>query len=502
MPNHQRVLLLVSIGVFMSTMDSSMVNVALPTLMQVYASSLALTEWVVLIYLLTITVSLLFWGYFSTGIGQGVLYSRGLLIFSFGSLLCALAPTMSLLIFFRLVQATGAAMMMAMGPALIKSCFPREQLGRGLGMVGIATSIGLMTGPAVSGLMLRWSHWRLIFLVTVPVGLLVYFLGRRMLAPLGFPEKSNGSVTLTKEPEKNSDVIPAGDGIARHRLFRKRGEEHSFDLLGGLLYGASVILTVLLLSHATVNCSQSESDGWPVFRALMVILLWVMFVVYERRIKKPLFPVTLFQKPFFTMAMISAMLSFTVLFFVLLLMPFYLSTVRQFPPDQVGYYMMAVPLCVFFVAPLAGRLHDKIGARIIATFGLACCLVSLVFLTRLSAESPGIFIVLSLSLLGFGQAMFLAPNSAAALTGVSHEESGITSSLLATSRNMGMLLGTALAGFVFAYAYAGLTGGMDIKNFSLDQAPQFMQALDQTFRVCVLIAGVAVMASWLRGKKK
>jgi len=466
-----------------------MVNVALPTLMQVYASSLALTEWVVLIYLLTITVSLLFWGYFSTGIGQGVLYSRGLLIFSFGSLFCALAPTMSLLIFFRFVQATGAAMMMAMGPALIKSCFPKEQLGRGLGLIGIATSIGLMTGPAVSGLILRWSHWRWIFLVTVPVGLLVYFLGRSMLAPLGLCKKGN-------------DAIPSRTGIAPHHwLFRKRGEGNNFDLLGGLLYVASVILTVLILSHATVTCCRSEGYGWPVFRVLMVLLFWAAFILYERKIKNPLFPVALFQKPFFTMAMISAMLSFTVLFFVLLLMPFYLSTVRQFPPDQVGYYMMAVPLCVFFVAPLAGRFHDKIGARIIATFGLACCLVSLVLLTRLSAESPGSFVVFSLSLLGFGQAMFLAPNSAAALSGVSREESGITSSLLATSRNMGMLLGTALAGFVFAYAYAGLTGGMDIKDFTLHQTPQFMQALQQTFRVCALIAGVAVVASWLRGKK-
>jgi MFS family permease len=490
MPDHHRILILISTGVFMSTMDSSMVNIALPTLMQVYASSLALTEWVVLIYLLTITVSLLFWGYFSTGIGQGVLYCRGLLIFSLGSLLCALAPNMLLLIFFRFVQATGAAMMMAMGPALIKSCFPGEQLGRGLGMVGIATSIGLMTGPAVSGLILRWSHWRWIFLVTVPVGLLVYFLGRHKLAPLGLPEKA-------------ADSIPSGDGITnRYRLFRIKGDGSDFDLPGGLLYVASVILTVLVLSHATVTCCESDGYGWPLFRALLVLLLWMVFVSYERRIKKPLFPVILFQKPFFTMAMISAMLSFTVLFFVLLLMPFYLSSVRQFPPDLVGYYMMAVPLCVFFVAPLAGRLHDRIGARIIATFGLACCLGSLLLLTRLSADSAGSFIVFSLSLLGFGQAMFLAPNSAAALTGVSHEESGITSSLLATSRNMGMLLGTALAGFVFAYAYAELTGGMDIKDFSLDQAPQFMLALHQTFQVCVFIAGVAVASSWLRGKKQ
>ena len=216
----------------MSTMDSSMVNVALPTLMRVYASSLALTEWVVLMYLLTISVSLLFWGYFSNGIGQGTLYGRGLLVFSLGSLLCSAAPTIGLLIFFRFVQAIGASMMMAMGPALIKSSFPKDRLGRGLGLVGIATSLGLMTGPAVSGLLLRWSHWRMMFLVTVPVGVILYVLSRRLLASIGRPV----------------------DGEARERL------KNGFDILGGLLYAASITLTVLVLSHATMTSAQADSS--------------------------------------------------------------------------------------------------------------------------------------------------------------------------------------------------------------------------------------------------
>lgn len=472
MPKHYRILLLVSTGVFMSTMDSSMVNVALPTLMRVYQSTLALTEWVVLVYLLTITISLLFWGRFSSVVGQGVLYSRGLLIFSLGSLCCALAPTIGLLIFFRLVQASGAAMMMSMGPALIKSSLPKDRLGRGLGLVGIATSLGLMTGPAVSGLILRWLQWRFIFFVTVPIGLLVFFVSRRQLALIGVPEM------------KTSNTGRQVNGL---------------DILGGLLYVAAVTLTVLMLSHATVSCYGPENNGWLLYRPLLIVLIWGLFVIYEVRKEDPLFPVALFQRRFFSMAMLSAMISFTVLFFVLLLMPFYLSSVRQLPPDRVGYFMMAVPFCVFFVAPLAGRLHDHIGARIVASFGLVCCLVSLLCLARLTEHSSRLYILSSLSLLGVGQAMFLAPNSAAALTGVSHKESGITSSLLATSRNMGMLLGTALAGYIFAYVYAGLTGGMDIKDFTIEHIPQFMQALQQTFRAGTVLALLAIIASWLRG---
>ena len=466
-PQYKQVLVLVSIGVFMSTMDSSMVNVALPTLMQVFSSSLAVTEWVVLIYLLTITTSLLFWGYFSNVIGQGRLYWHGVLIFTLGSLLCTFAPTISTLIFFRFVQASGASMMMAMGPALIKSSYPPGKLGQGLGLIGIATSLGLMCGPVISGLLLRWAQWRFIFLVTVPAGVLLYILGKRVLLDVGRPVREES------------------------------GSSASFDTVGGVLYVVTVTLIVLFFSHATRECCQGGGTGW--IRIGIPVLFLSLLIWRELHFPRPLLPVRLFASRFYAVAMICAMLSFVVLFFVLLLMPFYLSKVRGYPPDQVGWFMMAVPLCVFFVAPLAGNLHDRMGARLIATSGLLLCLVSLVLLTRLDVTTSPAFIVAALALLGFGQAMFLAPNSAAALSGVSHDKSGITSSLLATSRNMGMLFGTALAGYIFAHQYASLTGGMDIRDFTSEHAPAFIEALRTTFRDGALIAAVAVIVSALRG---
>ena len=460
-------LLLVSTGVFMSTMDSSMVNVALPTLMKVFSSSLAATEWVILVYLLTITVTLLFWGYFSNSFGQGTVYRRGVLIFSLGSLLCSLAPTIVSLILFRLVQAVGASMMMAMGPALIKSSYPSGKLGQGLGLVGIATSLGLMSGPVVSGLLLRWVHWRFIFLVTVPAGIILYLAGARLLDGPGRPGRQDA-------------------GFAK-----------PFDRAGGALYVAAVILTVLSLSHATRSCCQWSDMA--VARIALPALFWFLFILRELHVAAPLLPVRLFASRFYAVAMVCAMLSFVVLFFVLLLIPFYLSKVRGYPPDQVGWYMMAVPLCVFFVAPLAGHLHDRFGARIIATLGLLLCLVSLLLLTGLAADSDPFFTVISLALLGFGQAMFLAPNSASALSGVSHDKSGITSSLLATSRNMGMLLGTALAGYVFAHRYGSLTGGMDIRDFVPAHTPAFLRALRETFQVGAVLAALALVLSAMRG---
>ncbi len=474
MAQHTRVLLMVAAGVFMSTLDSSMLNVALPSIMHAFGSPLALTEWVIIVYLLTITVMLLFWGHLSEKYGHDRIYNVGALIFSIGSLLCFLGPEIYSLIFFRFVQAMGASMMMAMGPALIKSVFPKDQLGRGLGRIGIATSLGLMTGPVVSGLLIRWSHWRVIFLITVPVGLAVYLTGK--INPIRL--------------QQNVPDMPAG-----------KKKNYPFDRTGALLWTAAISLTMFTATHATSLCCAEHTKSYLLIAAIFLsVSAWFLLAGHERKYPYPLLPLNLFSKRFFSMAMLSAMLSFAVLFFVLLLTPFYLRSVQQLSADQTGYVMMALPLCVFFVSPIAGSLHDRIGARIVATTGLGFCLLGLVLLTTIDAATSPFIIAALLALLGFGQAMFLSPNSAAALSGVNHQQAGVTSSLLATARNMGMLVGTALAGLIFSIYFSRLTGGMDMKDFVPEYTPQFMVALKRTFQAAAIIAATGMAASWWRGR--
>ncbi len=475
MTQHTRILLLVATGVFMSTLDSSMLNVALPSIMQEFTSPLGLTEWVIMIYLLTITIMLLFWGHLSRRYHQGKIYCNGVLLFSTGSLLCFFAPDIYSLIAFRFFQALGASMMMAMGPAIIKSIFSREHLGKGLGQIGIATSLGLMSGPPISGLLIRWADWRLIFLMTVPVGAVVYGLGCRIL--------------------KNESM--------GQRQIEGRQQQPAFDLTGGFLWITAIGLTLFMITHTTSTCCSSQTS-FP-FMILMlnsVALAWFLLVRHEKRQAQPLLPIDLFRQRFFSMAILSAALSFCVLFFVLLLIPFFLRSVQQLSADQTGYVMMALPLCVFFISPAAGRLHDRFGAQIIATTGLALCFMALFLLTTIEATSSSWHIASLLALLGFGQAMFLAPNSAAALKHVTKEQAGITSSLLATARNIGMLAGTALAGLIFSLSFARLTGGQDMKDFTPQLTPAFMLALHHSFQVAAFLAAAGMAASWWRLKKE
>ena len=473
----RRLFLVVSVGVFMSTMDSSMVNVALPALMAAFQSPLALTEWVVLVYLLTITVLLLFWGHWADRWGSGRIYSPGMLIFTAGSLLCGIAPGIYTLILFRFIQALGASMMMATGPALIKSIFSPNRLGRGLGLIGVATSMGLMAGPAVSGLLIRWVHWRAIFWVTVPLGLGFFLLGRGLLAG-----------------------VSGQQGTAPPGRVKTERKPNGFDRGGAVLWAAAVTMTILFVTHAS-SLGRGGGFGFSrVFITGMALMMigWVLFLRREKRCPAPLLPLPLFGRRFFAMAILSGMLSFFVLFIVLILTPFYLDRILGLAPDRVGYVMMAVPLCVFIVSPVAGRLHDWIGARIVATGGLICCLFSLLLLIGLTSETSPFSVAVRLALLGIGQAMFLAPNSAAALAGVPDNRVGVTASLLATARNLGMLLGTAFAGLIFALYFARYTGGLDMKDFTPAATSAFMFALHRSFQFGALIALTGVLASWLR----
>ena len=466
----------------MCTMDSSMINVALPVIMKSFHSPFALTEWVVLIYLMTITNLLLVWGNLADRWSRTGFYSTGMLIFTGGSLLCAISLNIYFLIFSRLIQALGASMMMATGPALIKFAFPSGKLGRGLGMVGVATSLGLMSGPLISGQLLRWTHWRAIFFITVPVGLFFYFYGKKHLA------------RLKRELQPLRSSRPGSSA-----------EHHPFDTKGALLWGCSVTLALFTATHATalVHSTNNGIDRIVLIAGALAMGICASFLFsHEKSHPAPLIPISLLKRRFFSMAVLSAMLSFTVLFSVLIIMPFFLSRILELPTDKIGYVMMALPASVFCVSPLAGKIHDHTGEYLVAACGLFCCLVSILLLSRISMTTPILSIAGYLALLGFGQAMFLSPNSAATLSGVPNKKAGIASSTLATARNLGMLLGTAVTGLIFTYFFSNLTGGLDMRDASPLHTEAFISAMHYTLQTIALFAGLALLASTLRGRNR
>lgn len=454
--------LIVATGVFMSTLDSSMVNIALPTIMKEFHSPLRSTEWVVMIYLLTITASLLFWGHLSDRLGRRKIYSTGLLSFAVGSGACALSPSLAWLIGARFFQALGAAMMMSTGPAIIKETFPAEQLGRGLGLIGVAVSLGLMTGPSVGGLLLELYSWRALFLITVPVGLVFSLFAGHTL-----PAKANRVVS------------------------------HTMDWPGSLAWAAALTFAALAITHAT-------APDWSPTAIICLLLAGTaagaLFIRIESLVQHPLLPISLLRKRFFSMAMISAVFSFMVLFSVIMLIPFYLDRILRLPSSQIGLVMMAIPASVMGVAPLAGWLSDQIGAKILTTSGLLLATAGLYLLTGLTPASTPAAIAARLAVIGCGQALFLSPNSSSVLRHVGRKQAGSSAALLATARNLGMLLGIAQAALVFSLFFSRLTGGLDMKDFSPEQVGPFMAALKGAFWAAAAVGFLGALTSWSREK--
>jgi len=448
------------VGVFMSTLDSSMVNIALPTLMRYFHSPMHDTEWVVLSYLLTITATLLFWGHLGDRLGRGRVYGAGMLLFALASLSCAVSPGLTILILSRFCQGLGAAMMMSTGPAIIRDTFPPEQLGRALGLIGVAVSLGLMSGPGLGGLLIQYFSWRALFYLTVPIGLLFSILALRYL-PM-------------------------------HRTARGA----AIDWLGSLILAAILCLFTLLLTRL--------ADGGS--RASLIILatpippLLAGFLLIEKRVRHPLLPLDIFANRFFCLGIVSAALSFANLFGAIILTPFYLDRVRGMAPADIGLIMMAIPAAIMLASPLAGWLSDLVDRGLLATLGMLVSAAAMFLLATTGTDTSITTLTVHLALLGAGQALFLSPNSAAVLAHTPLNRTGTAAALLAAARNLGMLLGISMATLIFARIFSQGTGGLDLRDYRPEQAGAFLAALRGALIAAAIVGLAGAALSWSRGR--
>lgn len=407
-------LLVVMGGVFLSTMDSGMVNIAVPTIMRHFDLAIEKSALVVTTYLLTVTISLVFWGRIGDRTGLSKVYLGGLLVFSLGAWFCYFTRDYNVLLFSRFIQGLGASMMMATGPAIIKTSFPVGKLGRNLGLVGIATACGLLTGPFVCGQLLTHYSWRSIFALLGILSCLIFCSGYFLLKP--------------KESVKQSLL------------------QTQFDWKGGLCWVVTVVLAINLLQRV-----QHSLLTLSAVKLIFLTGLLYCFIRIEKTVSHPIVPLHLFKNRYYWVGVVTAALSFLSLFSVLVLLPFYLEYVLYFSSSQIGVTMMAVPATLIILAPLAGNLYDRIGAKYLTSIGLFISCGALVGIAELSEMSSQLSIVALLSTLGAGQSIFLAPNSASVLSRVSDSQLGITAGILATARNFGMVVGATVATVLFSY---------------------------------------------------
>lgn len=457
-----QIIIIVSIGTFMSALDSSIVNISLPSISNYFNVNITTVEWVVLSYLLIISSLLLTYGRMGDLYGHKRIFNIGLLVFTAGSILCSLSPSIILLIIFRGVQATGAGMLMAMGPAIITINVPASERGRSLGIIAVSVSIALTMGPVIGGLLTYYFGWQSIFLINIPIGIAAFIWAVK--------------------------IIP----------FSKNCEEKRFDFVGALLL-------FLGLSAIIFSINFADKAGWKNPYVIGILAggaaFIVSFIIAETRIKNPIFDLSLFKNRLFSMSNISLFLNSMAQFVLSLLMPFYLIDLRHIPESRAGLVLIASPIVVMLVAPLAGYISDRLDARYISSAGMAIIATGLYLISTVKADTE-IFIIITYNMIiGFGIGTFQTPNNSAIMGSVPENRRGVASSMLATMRNLGMVLGVAISGTLFNRRLGKLTEIFSAEGYAGAELTSraFMGAMKTTLLIATALACIAVFTSLIRG---
>jgi EmrB/QacA subfamily drug resistance transporter len=454
------VLSAVSIGTFMATLDGSIVNIALPSIGRAFGIDLATVEWVVLAYLLVVGSLLLPFGRLGEVVSFRYVYLAGFAVFTVASVLCGAAPGIGALIGFRALQGVGAAMLMAMGPAIVARTFGPGGRGRALGLNAISVSIGLSLGPALGGLLTELASWRAIFLINAPIGLVAIVWAARVL-PMDRP-----------------------------------GRRDPFDIPGAALVSTGLLALLLALN-------QGGAWGWtsPATVGLLLVAagLGAAFLAVERRRAAPLMDLGLFGIRAFSAGLASVFVAFAGLFTATFLLPFMLQEGSGIGPLEAGLLITPIPIAAAVVAPFSGALSDRIGSRLPASLGIALLAVGLLSLTTLPPTFDPLDLTWRLVLIGAGQGLFMSPNSSAVLGAVPRLRLGSASGMVAETRVVGQSLGIVVSAAVVAArlpVHLASLGGVGATD-ALSEA--FVAATHDAFVVAALICSVGIVTSLVRG---
>jgi len=438
------VLLIISLGIFITTLDGSILSVANPTIAFDLGVSMQNVQWVVTSYLLVITSSLIFFGRLGDKLGNNTVFTYGFLIFTLGSLACSMSGSLPLLIAARLFQGIGGSMMMATGIGIVSNIFPAAERGKALGLTGTVVALGNMLGPGVGGLLLGNYPWPFIFLLNIPLGLLGFYLGLRYL-PAFDPERACAG----------------------------------YDFRG-------TIILALSLTSVTIALAQSPTMNIGLLLSAAILLLFFFF--YEKKTPYPLLDFDVFKSPTFVYGNLVAIAVYCTHTSVFFLLPFYLEQVMNYSSVHTGILMTIPPIVMAITAPLAGYFSDKFGSPRIIGISLTVLAAAFYALSTLG-NTAGFMLSLGvgLVLLGIGLGMFGSPNTSSIMGSIPRQKAGYGGGFLATTRNLSYSLGIASSVSFFSWM-------LQKKQVNLDYVSAYIEASHYVYLYAAfIISGVLVL---------
>jgi len=449
-PKELMIVIVIALGSFMAGLDATIVNIALPAIAKSFDVSTVAVSWVLNAYLIILVSLLLAASRLGDMKGYRNIFLGGFALFTAGSALCGLSPTLDFLIVARMIQAIGGAVISALGAVMVTSYLSTSLRGQALGIVAMFTMLGAALGPVVGGFLTSAFSWQYIFFVNLPVGIVAIILGMHILPNL-------------------APVAPKA----------------KLDIPGVLL--VFIALGTLIVGLTTVQ----GSDAMMGVAALIIsAVFWILFIVQERRPGEPLVNISLFKNRAYSLQNVNVMLIQMAMAGVMVIMPFYLEVVKKIPTDNAGTILLALPIGMILTAPIAGKISDVIGTKKPIITGFVICAVALFLLSTLTVHTSVGHICIYLFLLGAGTGIAFSPLNSAVMGECSAKDRGSTSGLVKMMTNLGSSLGVATVMLV-----ATIAAGPKLAEFTAHsiEGASLASAFDAAFLFCMVLEVIGIL---------
>jgi len=444
-------LLVAVLASFLTPFMVSSVNVALPAMGKELGMNAVLLSWVPTSYLLAAAMFLVPFGRIADIHGRKKIFTIGIVVYTIASSLIAFSGTVFALLSLRVLQGFGSAMIFGTGIAIVTSVFPPAERGRVLGINVSAVYVGLSLGPFLGGFLTQQFGWRSIFLANVPAGIVaLFFIVRRL----------------------------------KGEWAEARGER--FDTGGAIIYAVSLVIVMYGLTLF---------PGRSGIVLVLFGLVWIgAFILWELKAPSPLLDMRLFTTNItFSMSNVAALINYSATFAVTFLISLYLQYIKGFTPQHAGTVLIAQPIVMAALSPLAGRLSDRIEPRIVASLGMGFTALGLALFALLSEHTGLWFIIMNLVVIGFGFALFSSPNTNAVMSSIDRRYYGVGSAMLGTMRLTGQMLSMGIVMVIFSL-YIGRV------QITPGYYPLFLKSLRMSFLLSSILCAAGIFASLTRGK--
>lgn len=432
--NRGLILINVVLLTFMACLDSSIINVALPVMADYFSVGMSSISAVISTYLVAISATVLIFGRMGDIKGNIKIFKLGIVIFTLGSSICAISISLYMLIMARILQAIGAAAFMATNQGIITRVFPPTERGKALGITGSFVALGTLVGPPLGGFIVDVSSWQYIFLINIPIGILAFILGIK--------------------------ILPRDE----------ESKKLSFDIKGAVLMLVCIIALfgALLAGEKTGFAKPLILSGFAI-----AILAFVLFIRVERKEESPLLQLGIFSNRIFSLSIFCGFLLFACMSCSNIVLPFYFQDVIKMSPSISGLYLMTYPLVLLVVAPVSGHLSDKIGSELLTFIGLMLFSAACFLMATLGQNLHPAKVIVFIGIMALGNGMFQSPNNSLVMSSVPRNRLGVAGSINALVRNLGLVVGVSLSTLI-VYGVMSSRLGYTVTTFVQGKEAEFV----------------------------